>query len=600
MRRLHRTFLLTFPVALWLGCAAPPKPAAPPVVIAAAKPNADAEALEEAAETQVALDLALAELRGATPEAWGGKVEAIRDHFGGPGLVRALDTVAAEPEEKAFFQTKHIFDNLESLADPRAADGIFAWVETKKPSMHWQGVAGQRLAEIGDIRAAKMLGERLKHEPDELYDPEKFWQADQGGHLSRTDLPRVASARLLSDLAVMHPEKIAELRAAAEEGVLSWMSSRPQPHANALRFLAAVRSTKVLPDLRDWAFPKDPLPMPGASPPFPAAYETAQMALRYLGAIHDEPSFPKLLAVLQRKDPKLDITQDALVSTPNAMLGMALRAIGYGASQGLSHFADPRAAKPLMTFIEDETWHEEARFEAASALAWCADEQTRAGIVPRMKVFLSKGGPKAELVATLYAQVFTERAVAADAPALVELVSNGVPEDIRHYAAWALATIAIDSAAQSKLEAKLTDKALREDAAFALLFGGATPVARLLGVFDGFDADEKAVFTRGLLSVPSRIVDEDVLAKVIRWSTRADDCAEVTLRGQRQSWVRDVLVQSFSTLRFDNGPHSVTRPVLRYRLYRAAQGDAATRRGAIAVLGAMKERGTLMALGVRR
>jgi formyl-CoA transferase len=37
------------------------------------------------------------------------------------------------------------------------------------------------------------------------------------------------------------------------------------------------------------------------------------------------------------------------------MLGMALRAVAYGAAQGLGEFGDKRAVKPMMELIEDET-----------------------------------------------------------------------------------------------------------------------------------------------------------------------------------------------------------------------------------------------------
>ncbi len=56
------------------------------------------------------------------------------------------------------------------------------------------------------MRAAKYLGERMKYDPSKVYQLSKFWEADEGGHLSKTDLPRVVAARMLADLAVMHPE----------------------------------------------------------------------------------------------------------------------------------------------------------------------------------------------------------------------------------------------------------------------------------------------------------------------------------------------------------------------------------------------------------
>ena len=57
------------------------------------------------------------------------------------------------------------------------------------------------------------------------------------------------------------------------------------------------------------------------------------------------------------------------------------------------------------------------------------------------------------------------------------------------------------------------------------------------------------------------------------------------------------LQAQFDNLRYDNGPHSETRVVLRYRLFDAAKkGDTAVKKGAIATLKFMKEKGVLMAL----
>src|SRR6185503_7491465 len=307
-------------------------------------------------------------LAGADKDSRQKFLEALRDGIGGEGLVLALDSIKRDPEETYWFQTKQIMEMLRDLADPRMGDALVKWIERQKPPLHWQAEAGTRLAEVGDIRSAKYLGERMKIDPSKLYAISKFWEADEGGHLSRTDLPRVVAARMLADVAVLHPDKKDELKAAAEEGVLFWIKDKPQPHANGLRFLAAVGSEKALNDMRDWAFPKKELPKEGQQPPFPSEFETAQSALRYLGWMKDEPSFTKLTDQFKRKkDKKMDITQAGLEGAGLAMIGMALRAVAYGAAQGLAQWGDSRAVKPLMEFIEDETWHEEARLAACEA-----------------------------------------------------------------------------------------------------------------------------------------------------------------------------------------------------------------------------------------
>lgn len=600
--RIHSSRIALALLLVGCGSAPPPAPPLRPAVnIAPAPPSsAGPEAQEE--RPAASPERILAALEKANSDEWSKLLDELVERFGGPGLVQALDVVVDRaPPEKAFFQTAHLMRLLRELADPRAADPLVRWLEAKPRWMHWQGEAGIVLATVGDVRGAKYLAARLKVDPQTLYNEEHFWEADEGGHLSRTDLPRVVAARLLADLAVMHPDKADELKTAAEDAVLGWAKDGSVPHANALRFLAAVGSQKALGHLRAWAFPKKPLPSRGAQPPFPVEMEMAQMGLRYIGLIRDEPSFPKLLAQLQRKtDKKLDITQDAL-SSGNAMLGMALRALGHGASQGLAHFADPRAQGPLVAFIEDETWHEEARLAACEALAWCADDATRASLIGKIKAQLSRKTPGADFIASCYGDVFVMRRVAANASDLVDLLAKGIPAGVRGQAARALAGIALDRPAQARLEAKLGEKELRADAALALLLGGSGPVARLLGAIDGFDAAEKEELQRRVQHATGGFLadDDPGHARLIRWERRAGEAAAVTSGGKAQTWVREALVAGLRNVMYDNGPHSVTRPVLRHQLLRQAQTDAANRRGAIGVLALLEERGVLMALAAQ-
>ena len=41
-------------------------------------------------------------------------------------------------------------------------------IEAKKPLQHWVGEAGTRLAEVGDIRGAKLIGDRMMLDPTKL------------------------------------------------------------------------------------------------------------------------------------------------------------------------------------------------------------------------------------------------------------------------------------------------------------------------------------------------------------------------------------------------------------------------------------------------
>ncbi len=527
-------------------------------------------------------------------------LEALRDGIGGEGLVLALDSVKSTPEETEWFQTKQIFEMLRELADPRGADALVKWADTKKPSIHWTGEVGQRLAEVGDVRGAKYLGERMKHDPAKVYQLSKFWEADNGGHLSRTDLPRVVSARMLADLAVMHPEAKAELKAAAEDSVLAWAKDKPQPHANALRFLAAIGSDKALNDMRDWAFPKKELPKEGAQPPFPSEYETAQSALRYLGWMKDEASFTKLTDQFKRKkDKKMVITQEGLEGAGIAMLGMALRAVAYGAAQGLAQWGDPRAIKPLMELIEDETWHEEARQAACEALAWCADEKTMAEVAKKAKEFASKKEKTKQVIGACYAYTLQLKPVPSAAAGLVDLLTPDIELGVRMALAHAVGVSGFDAATEAKLFEKLSNAETRNAAALALLMGGsADTAARTVAMYADFGKDALDDLKEFYFRAFGYWSDEDFKqGHVYRWVDNAIAVGHVKVDDVPQDWARQRLTSQFDNLQFDNGPHSETRVVLRYRLFNAAKsGDAATKKGAIQTLQFMKEKGVLMSL----
>jgi len=80
-------------------------------------------------------------------------------------------------------------------------------------------------------------------------------------------------------------------------------------------------------------------------------------------------------------------------------------------------------------------------------------------------------------------------------------------------------------------------------------------------------------------------------------STNAEAIRRVRVRDAPQEWAAYLLGRQFDNLQFDNGPHSMTRVVLRYRLReKAKSSDAKVRAGALMTLRFMKEQGSLMAL----
>ena len=591
---------------LEVACA--PAPSAPPVLsigpAAAVAEEADPASVTPRARLSAAQAERAAQLLKALQQAGHNDrprlLSEMRGEVGGAGLVMALDTVPREPEEQRWFVTQVLLTMVRDLADPDAVDALAAWASRPDRHGHWRGVVGAALAEVGDLRAVPLLAARLRQPSDSLYQREKFWQADEGGHLLRSDRQRTVAARLLGDLALMHPSRVAELRAEAGEAVAQWLLERPQPHANGLRFLAASESVDRVGDLRAWAFPTEPLPAVGAAPPFPMAYETAQVGLRYLGWMRDRPSLDGLLQQFRRKDPGLDISQQALMSTGVAMRGMALRAVAYGAAQGLSQWGSDvgqGAVDALVTLIEDETWYEEARLEACAALPWIASPTWLATLSSRVKRFGAQSAPQAQFVASCYAEALARSSLPQVTVELTELMKAPIPVELRYAVARALgrASIPANGAAATALREMLGVGELKGPATLALLLGGSSDQAvaalqRLPAQIDDPLHGELAdAYYQSLGYVSTRDLRDGALE---RW---VENARAAHAGGSR--WVLERLRQQLDNLLYDNGPHSLTRPVLRFELTRAARSGALPRRrGAIAVLVTLREQGVLMAL----
>ncbi len=517
-------------------------------------------------------------------------LEALRDGVGARGLILALRSVSKQSAEREKFQTKQLFDMLRELADPRGADMLYAYIQSE-PKPHWKTEAALRLAEIGDVRAAQALGWRLKQDPLKLYnnvdDPE----------LRRDDNERVVSARMLADLAVLYPERRAEILAGAEDGAIFWSTDLPQPHANAMRFLAASGSTKGLPLLKKWANPADKLPKEGQQD-FPQSWATAQSALRYYGWTKDPGAWGLLTSQLQRKPAKVDATMESLMQGGLAVLGMTLRGLEVGASDGFAQWGDPKAYPILTKFIEDPTNNEQGRVEACFALSWVATDDQMKEIVQKVHSF-DKPDPKTALIRTCYLEALVHRPVPSATAGLMDLLKADVDLGVRHQAARAIGMGGVSPDLAGKLMDMLKDSNLRSDAALALLIGADEDTARrALASYNETPPETmeelKTIYNQTFGYWSDKDYDT---GNVSRWIRNAEACAHVKVRDGLQDWPRMILGRAIQGIEFDNGPHSLTRVQFRVRLIKDAKsGDEKKRADAIAVLKFMKEKGVLMDL----
>ncbi len=517
-------------------------------------------------------------------------LEALRDGVGSRGLILALRSVSHATPDREKFQTKQLFDMIHDLEDPRGGDMLAAYIATN-PKPHWKTEAALRLAEIGDIRAAATLGWRLKQDPLKLYN--KVDDAE----LMRDDNERVVSARMLADLAVIYPDKLVQLKKDAEDGAIFWVTDYPQPHANGLRFLAAAGSHAILPKMRKWANPSEPLPKDGQQE-FPQSWGTAQSALRYIGWMKDDASWSLLERQLNRRPPKVDATMDSLMQGGLAVLGMTLRSLGVGAADGFAQWGDPRAYPIFVKYIEDGNNNEQSRVEACFALSWVATDDQMLEVVKKVHDF-NKPDPKSALVRACYLETLVHRPVPTATAGLLDVLTPDVAIEVRHQAARAIGFGGVSKALAAQLFEKLKDPNLRSDAALALLIGADADVAmNAIGSYN--DASPEAVEELKTIYTASFGYWSDrnyETGDVARWIRNAEACAHVKVRDALQDWPRLILGRAIQGIEPDNGPHSLTRVQFRMRLLADAKGaDAAKRDNAVSILKFMKEKGVLMAL----
>ena len=537
------------------------------------------------------------ELRKADGDRRRALLQALSDGAGGPGLVLALDAVPSEPEERQWFQYQQAFRMMAELADPRIADPLSSWLARNASHLplHWQTEAALRLAEVGDVRGAEVLGRRMEAESADLYDRSKPWQTDAGGHLTRGDGQRVTAARRLGELAIMKPDQSQHLGAVAGEPVLRWLQSRVLPQADGLRFLAAVRYAPARRPIHEWAFPSAPLPRPGDPPPLARPFEIVPSALRAVGWMRSPEALPLLVSQFDRKERSVDIRLQTAAG--RAPLGQALCNIGRGAADGLSYWgtdAGESAVSRLARVAEDTSWPDDVRLAACGALAHVAAAEEVGRWIDR----LDQSSGHDELYATCYAEALGQRAGPEDTAALIGSLRGNLPEPARMSLGWAIGASGWAGSAtapqlEQQLVALLDDPDRRLGAALALMLGGSPEGAtRAAAATRRISPSEQQVLRTAYERAVAIVYERDVV-NVARWVANAEAMARISALGEPQPWAASVLAPKLRGLELDAGPHTLTLPVLRYRLLSSARAGSEP---AVRALQFVGERGSLMAL----
>jgi hypothetical protein len=534
-------------------------------------------------------------LAGAMPSRRGIYLDGL---MRGGGVEAALSLLAAaegEGEDQRALLAEMVFQVIRMWADPRGGDALMRFIDSK-PHAHWETQAALALAEIGDLRAVAPLANRLSIDPLKGYDASIAWQA----RYAKDDLVRVQAARALADLAELNPKSRAQIRQQSETALLTWAKLSPLPHANALSALSALESEAGIEQLRRWADPRLPLPAPGAAPPLPEAWSIAESALRQLGRATKSAAFALFEKQLKRRPKNLDASPAGLADGRHAVLGMALRTLGTGAADGVSGSGDARASELLMALIAEPREHEDVRHAACHALVWVASAERAADIGARIGNLRDTSAP-ARFSRVCLLQALAERVPPGVEPALLALITPAVNVELQIAAGRALGKRGLTADLQKTLLDRVEDSRTLSGAGLALLLGGdadaATRAVAVVAARSPALRDDLAREWKNTLGAVSALDVEE--GHLLRWVANARAAALVASDTSRLSVFKEILAEKLGGQLSNAGPHSLSRTVLRVRLWRLATDNQASRAEALEALALMKERGSLAALATQ-
>jgi HEAT repeat protein len=530
-------------------------------------------------------------------------LDALRDGVGGKGLVLALKSVNKTDAFKTRTQTQQIFDMLKDLADPRAADALVDYLtQNPPPAPHFRTEAALRLAEIGDVRAAPHLAWRLTQSPHKIYN-----LVDDGPALYNKDDERIVSARMLADLSVMHPDKRDQLRRDAESSVFTWFDDLLLPSGNGLRFLADVHSPTGLTKLKAWADPSTALPANNAPNKNPdPEFIIAPSALRYLGKYKEPSTWSIFEKQINRRKPDFNASMDALMAgNMGTMLALVISGLGKGAAEGFAEWGDSKAFDILVAKIEEPKEADQTRAASCAALPFVASDDQMKIVVKKVHDNAKNDG-NAMYLQACYLEALVRRPVADANAGLMDMLQTTADPEVRHKIARAIGMGGLTNNEIPIMMDKLKDPQTRDDAALALLLGAdADTVMRAFAMFNATEVDAgtatgsmeelKSMYNDSFEYWSDRSYDAGDLA---RWVENAQALEHVKVNDVFQDWPTMILSRNIiEGLTTDNGPHSITRVVLRAKLLADARGtNDIKRNNAIRILKFMKERGALMTL----
>ncbi len=237
--------------------------------------------------------------------------------------------------------------------------------------------------------------------------------------------------------------------------------------------------------------------------------------------------------------------------------------------------------------------------EACGALAWIGNADDMLEVAKKIQEYDKADKDDSFRRACLLETLIT-RPIPGTSAAMMTLLNPDAAMATRHQAARAIGKAGFDKETEKKLFEMMGTETLMNDAALALILGGTPDVAaRTVAMY----ADKPKTTLEELGDLWYRSFgywsNEDLeKGRIFKWVDNAVAISHVEIKQTPQEWAPVLLMKQFDNLLFDNGPHSFTRVVLRYRLWKMAQDESKPEfmAGAIRTLKFMKEQGVLLAL----
>jgi HEAT repeat protein len=474
----------------------------------------------------------LFQLMTARPELRVSVLDALAKSTAAPQLATLLT------QAKDTLTKRDLAKVLRKTYDPRGADALAALLEEEDPALRQE--AATALAELGDARSVPPLVEAAKGDKDSK-----------------------ANDALDALRQLANPE--------AAAGLLPLLKDFPARKSAIMRALGASHSLAAGPVIEKELSGDD-----------------VGAAAKALAQIPYDKAYPKLVGMLKR-DKKIDYSRTSVVNEASFRTRFeAIQAIGYFGK------VDPKAAKELMTIVEDSQDDGRLSLAAGAALGRTADAAVQ-------EIMLTKASDTKlnERVRTAYVNGLWRKPNPDLAPKLIPLLTSNSPGGVKLAAALAIGYSGNPATDASLLQLLDNPEARRYAAIAAVLGGNDATTKKLLEVLpqdrdseeilrtavnssedDNFNLLLEPMFTSGQLyrrmRVGQLLKDGNELTNVA-YSYPSQQLAARLLAG----W---------------DGPAGVSPRFIRAELYKQlTTGDTERRRLVANTLVAMNLRGLLLA-----